>query len=359
MEVDIVPELYGKIRKDFDEAVEADEMLSRIYAKIEKGTATHMETQHYAQRIGECAAEAIKKNLTEGILPDGKLYYNIAERTIQPTLEHNHELVNQVASQIQESLNAAAGLGIKPITPEMDAERVERVVNAAVYAEDFGAMQNELAEAIINTTQSFADDFIRENAEFQARAGLSPKITRISTGKCCDWCDHLAGTYEYDGELDRAVFSRHKYCRCVVTYNPGDGRRQNVHTKKWESQEAKKIERRKTVGIEYDVDTSKYSHTSGGILLAKRVVERRAPTRAEPFEVVDVITAKGEVNRVLYDEEGYQMLRVHTSDHGNSSDHPFGAHKHIVRWKNGRYEKVGRDIYLLSEKDRKENSDIL
>ena len=329
MEVDIVPELYGKIRKDFDEAAETDEMLSRIYAKIEKGTATHIETQHYAQRIGECAAEAIKKNLTEGILPDGKLYYNIAERTIQPTLEHNHELVNQVASQIQESLNAAAGLGIKPITAEMDAERVERVVNAAVYAEDFGSMQSELAEGIINTTQSFADDFVRENAEFQARAGLSPKITRISTGKCCDWCEKLAGTYEYDDLLDKSVFHRHKYCRCIVTYDQGDGRKQNVHTKQWQSaEEYAAFEEKKKLGIK-----------STPLQLAEHPARLAAYTPERLFEVLkeegfEIKTLKrGSLKDVKFEDGG--GFKVNFEDGGLLQYHPKNKSHH-----GGAYYKI-------------------
>lgn len=279
MEFDIAPELYEAIQKDFEELISVDKQLQGILEKIEKGTATHLETQMYAQRIGECAATAIKNNLSEGLLPGGKLYYNIAERTIRPTLEHNHELVMDVASQIQQHLNTAAGLGIKPVVAPLDVERVERVVNAAVYADSFEVMQSELGEAIINTTQSFADDFIQQNVDFQARSGMSPKITRISTGKCCDWCEKLAGTYDYKSLPDNSIFQRHKYCRCIVLYDPGKGKYQNVHTKKWsDSTEPDDIEKRKQIGL-HSPDTFRpkdYASTIGRYVNVNRAAVEAA-----------------------------------------------------------------------------------
>lgn len=81
------------------------------------------------------------------------------------------------------------------------------------------------------------DDFVRENADFQYKAGLSPTIERKTTGKCCAWCSNLAGSYPYEDVKDKGndVFRRHKNCHCQILYNPRDGskRRQNVHTRQW------------------------------------------------------------------------------------------------------------------------------
>ena len=42
----------------------------------------------------------------------------------------------------------------------------------------------------------------------------------------------------------------HERCRCVVEFDPGDGRRQNVHTKKWTAADNRdKIEQRKAFGL--------------------------------------------------------------------------------------------------------------
>ena len=65
-------------------------------------------------------------------------------------------------------------------------------------------------------------------------SGLAPKIKRTSTGHCCEWCEKLVGTYNYEDVRDTGndVFRRHRHCRCTVEFIT-NGKRQNVHTKKW------------------------------------------------------------------------------------------------------------------------------
>ncbi len=43
-----------------------------------------------------------------------------------------------------------------------------------------------------------------------------------------------------------------------MTYEPGDGRRQNVHTKRWEDASTEKIEARKNVGLTSGYDKARY-----------------------------------------------------------------------------------------------------
>jgi len=70
-----------------------------------------------------------------------------------------------------------------------------------------------------------------ENAEFHYKSGMSPKIIRKETGKCCKWCKNLVGTYRYP-DVPKDVYRRHQNCRCTVEYIPKKGVRQDVHTKK-------------------------------------------------------------------------------------------------------------------------------
>ena len=70
------------------------------------------------------------------------------------------------------------------------------------------------------------------NADFHAKAGLKPKLTRYVNSEHCEWCDKLAGTYDYP--VDKIIYARHENCDCVVEYHPKDGRGiQNSHTKGW------------------------------------------------------------------------------------------------------------------------------
>lgn len=97
-----------------------------------------------------------------------------------------------------------------------------------------------LLDAVVSTfCMSIVDDSVKANADFQYNAGMSPKIIRTTDGKCCEWCNKLAGVYDYEKvkNTGNEVFRRHRNCGCVVAYDPGDGRIQNAHTKEWTTRE--------------------------------------------------------------------------------------------------------------------------
>ncbi|MCD8087554.1 MAG: hypothetical protein LUE22_03055 [Oscillospiraceae bacterium] len=326
---DIVPELLEAIQKSFADFVAADADITALLEKVAAGTATHAETEEYALLIGEYAASALKINLTAETLPDGTLYYNIAERTIPPTLQQSYEMVTDVATQVQQTLNEAAGIGIKPITAELDTERVEGIVNTAVNAENIEAAQKVIGESVVNITQSFADDFVQSNAEFHYQAGLKPTITRKVVGGCCDWCMSLAGTYEY-GQHPKDIFRRHKNCRCTVTYDPGDGSKEDVWTKKpvTSSADAATIEERKTIGIkslpeELAAAPGRLSSYTPSSL--KDALER-AGLKVKPL-------AQGRLKGITFEDGG--GFKVNFSDGGLLQYHPEKGSHH-----DGAYYKI-------------------
>lgn len=229
---DIAPALYDKIKADFDSRVSGDAEIQRILKRIEEGTATARDTQYYAIRIGKHAADAFKENISSEVLPDGKMYYNIAERTVVPQLMENYEMVEGVAEAVQQQLNAEAGIGLNPVHVDVNQSRIDGIVNKITAADVYDTVAWMLVEPVRNFIQSVADDFVRENVAFQSKAGLSPKITREVYGNCCAWCAALAGTYEYKKE-PKDFYRKHEYCRCLIIYDPGNGKVQNSHTKEW------------------------------------------------------------------------------------------------------------------------------
>ena len=136
----------------------------------------------------------------------------------------------------QTVLNRSVGLVLNGVTPDLNHDRIQGILNLISWKEQFDDIKYMLDEPIVNFTQSVVDDSIKKNAEFQYQSGLSPKIKRTSKGKCCKWCDRLVGTYEYAAVRNTGndVFRRHKYCRCTVEFIT-NGKRQNVHTKKWKN----------------------------------------------------------------------------------------------------------------------------
>lgn len=241
---DIAPKLLKKIQDDFKNKFDNSKIIRELYRKVEQGNATYKEANEFAIEVGELLSGSFKKNLSSSVLPDGRMYYNIADRIIRDTLGNNYELVADISAKIQEILNKKAGIGIKAIKPKINEDKVRGIVDIVSGKEKYDEIAYMLGEPVINFSQSVVNDAVKENADFQYKAGLSPKIIRTSTGKCCEWCDKLAGIYDYEAVSDTGnnVFRRHKYCRCLVEYAPGDGKRQNVHTKQWRKETKRRIE---------------------------------------------------------------------------------------------------------------------
>ena len=106
-------------------------------------------------------------------------------------------------------------------------------------------------------------------------------------------------------------------------------------------------------------DTSKYSHNPNGTISVSRVVDGHLPKDAKPYEVIDVRTTKGNINRTYFNAEGQRGQRIDSTDHGQPKHHSEGAHKHIMIYdENGNCLGDG-DWISLNDKDRLENADIL
>lgn len=273
---DVTPSLLKKIQEEFQEGFDKSKLIVGLYAKVRDGTATYSEANDFAIEVGNILAEAYKNNLSSDVLPDGKMYYNIAQRILNPTMKNNYDLITDLTDQVQQLLNEAANIGIKPITPELNQDRIDGIINRIASADNYDDVAWLLNEPIKNFSQSVVDDSIRANSEFHAKAGLEPKIVRKIAGSCCEWCRALAGTYTYP-DVPKDVYRRHQRCRCTVDYHPGDGKVQNVHSKLWRSEEERdKIEARKGVGTktklsETPQENEKRIEQENGLDLASRI----------------------------------------------------------------------------------------
>ena len=232
MKNDIAPELLEKLLYEFKEKTKNHERLKELKEILNSKEATYKEANEFSILVGELLAEVFKENLSSEILPDGKMYFNIAERVLNGTMKENYNLVSNYSIEVQEALNSTAGMGLKAFEPRINQDRIDGIIGRVSSAEDFDDIKWILDEPVKNFSQSIVDDFIKKNVEFHNDMGLLPKIIRREAGGCCDWCRELVGEYEYPNIPDD-IYRRHRYCRCTVDYYPGDGRRQNVHSKKW------------------------------------------------------------------------------------------------------------------------------
>lgn len=249
MDNDIVPALLEEIQNEFDKRTYNSKKLKKAFLLLQNKKATYLDANNFAIEIGEILSDVLRTKITAEVLPDGKMYFNIADRILNPTMKKNYDLISNFIVDVQIELNRTANLRLKGQIPEFNQDRIDGIVNRISSEEDFESIKWLLDDPIINFSQSIVDDGIKANAEFHAKAGLQPKITRRVSGHACEWCSRLAGTYGYY-EAPKEVYQRHERCRCTVDYNPGDGRKQDVWSKAWrDSQKEQKIANRKMLNL--------------------------------------------------------------------------------------------------------------
>lgn len=248
MEKDIVPGLLELIEKEFDEKTLNSKTVKDAIKTLQDKRATYKDARVFAVEAGDILSEVLNAHITVETLPDGKMYYNIADRVLNTTLKKNYELIAGYTADMQTALNLAVGLKIKGQASKLNQSKIDGMVER-LSTEEFEEIKWMLDEPIKNFSQSIVDDTVKENVSFQAKAGLKPKIRRVAVPGVCDWCQEIAGTYDY-GDEPAGIYRRHRYCRCRVEFHPGDGKVQDAHTKAWRDPEREaKIEARKKIGI--------------------------------------------------------------------------------------------------------------
>lgn len=243
---DIAPALLEQLKELYKNEKNSSEKIIEILDKLREKNANFVDASEYANELGEILSKVFGYTFSVDVLPDGKMYYNIAKRTVEPTMKDLQSDIADLMEELQENVNKKAGLGIKPLRPELNQDKIDGIINRLAEAENFDDIKWILREPIKTFARSVVDDAILVNAEFQGKAGLAPKIIRKSSGNCCKWCTNLVGEYNYPN-VPKDVYRRHNRCRCTVDFVVGK-RKQNVWNKSWEEEvDEEKIAERKAV----------------------------------------------------------------------------------------------------------------
>lgn len=228
---DIGAELLEKIRAEFQKSCKADKHIQSVLKKVDSGTASLEEVAKLSKQLGLRASQAIGAYVNAGALPDGKMYYNIADTILTGVLKDNYDVINSAAAACQKALDHKAGINIRPQQAEFPAERVQAVANAASVpdiAEE--VMIRRMTSPTQNITESFYNDYVEANVKFRSDAGLDCYIIRNDHGGCCEWCAKLAGKYHYPDQVPKDLYRFHDNCDCRLTYLNGK-KAQNVWDK--------------------------------------------------------------------------------------------------------------------------------
>lgn len=153
---DIGAELLEKIRAEFQKSCKADKYIQSVLKKIEGGTAKMEEVALLSKQLGFRVSQAIGAHVNVAALPDGKMYYNIADTILTGVLKDNYNVINSAAAECQKALDSQAGINITPQQAAFPTERVQAVVNAASVpdiAEE--VMIRRMTAPAQNITESF------------------------------------------------------------------------------------------------------------------------------------------------------------------------------------------------------------
>jgi hypothetical protein len=224
---DIAPALLEQIKELYKNEKNSSIKIKNILDKLKEKNANFVDASEYANELGEILSKVFGYTFSVEVLPDGKMYYNIAKRTVEPAMKALQTDIADLTEELQENLNKKAGLGIKPLRPELNQDKIDGIIDRLAEAEKFDDIKWILQEPVKTFARSVVDDAILTNAEFHGKSGLTPKVIRKSSGNCCDWCESIVGEYNYPN-VPKDVYRRHNRCRCTVDYVVGKYRK-NVH----------------------------------------------------------------------------------------------------------------------------------
>ena len=140
---DIVPELYDKIQRSYKSLVALDPWIRAFNKRKEKGNIVQDDVLEYANRLGGCAEKALGAFLIDKNLPDGRIYYNIAKRTIEPIMRQIYEKVTAAEEIALKAMYKKQRIGIKPVQGPFNQEYMEGIIWELVRASQYGKGRSE------------------------------------------------------------------------------------------------------------------------------------------------------------------------------------------------------------------------
>jgi len=221
MAADVVDELLPEIQDAFDRAISRDAGLRKLRDTIAAGNGTYSNAYTYAMMLTKHCADALLKYIREENLPNGRLYYNIAKRLLSPQLKSLTNLIGSACEDVQLAINSELHMQLNPITAEFDTERAENLAMYVAELETLEMARTAIGADVENFGLHCVDETVRKNAVFFGESGISLKVVRVAHGGACKYCEALAGEYDYnDVRRGSEVWSRHRNCRCTLTFNP-------------------------------------------------------------------------------------------------------------------------------------------
>lgn len=259
-------------------------------------------------------------------------------RLVRPLIGLNSRQAQANVAYRQKVFNRLVEGGMSQASAQAQSERV-----AIRYA---SKQHRFRAETIVHTELARA---YNQGAFDGVQAAVNARLmnhcemvwSTAGTNRVCPRCMGLAGTVVgRTDDLGVTLPPLHPRCRCVIIYR----------------QVAFDLQRFGTY------EDQVRSHGGSGNIKPDRVIEghERTPAKTAPLSVIDHKNHTGIVDkRIYYDDSGQPYFEIHTTNHGNAKNHPYGEHgehAHDIKWADGKAQRATRE---LSPQERKDNGDIL
>lgn len=218
------------IIQDFNAWANTDKLAKSMWKHIEKGNASYIHATQYAEAVGSKFAELIRKYAGENPSAED---IEVIRSAIEKSYNHSAYYTNY----LQKELNAKAGVNVKAIVPLIEQERVDGLVGLIGTDGIQTAISNERLSTF---ARSAVTDTAKANARFQKQMGLKSFIERDPGAGCCEWCNKMAGRYEY-GKQPNDFFRVHSECTCNILFQPAKSGWQKITYRNDENGKLKRI----------------------------------------------------------------------------------------------------------------------
>ena len=137
MAVDIGADLLLAITEAFQKAYDQDITIRVLEKRLNGGKAHLEDAARYSERVGELLANVYGELLSSEVLPNGRMYWNIAQKVIQEPLVNNYNLVAEASVNALTAHNAENGVGLRAQKPALNQERITGLMNKVSDAEHY------------------------------------------------------------------------------------------------------------------------------------------------------------------------------------------------------------------------------
>ncbi len=126
---DVAPEMKNRLIKLFNQQLTLDPQCKAFKRKLNDDGLSEVECAKYIKRIGEISSDAVRKVVNTETLPDGTLYWNIAESVLTPFFQIVYEKVIDVAEVTWKKEDDEQNIHIRIKKPPFPEKRIQSLLN--------------------------------------------------------------------------------------------------------------------------------------------------------------------------------------------------------------------------------------